>query len=98
MTLYHATSYDNLDSIIDNGIRKSAEGIVYLADSFENAAKFLWVRMIPDIIVFKVEVDEDKVEEQFDHNYNFFKCRAYGYKGDIGTSMIDFSNVMRYQR
>ena len=41
MLYYHATSEDNALKIVHDGeMHTSIEGIVYLADSYENALKF----------------------------------------------------------
>ena len=97
-TYYHATDYNNLISILSNGIKANQyDGLVYLCEKPEDAAKFLVVRGIKHIAVFKVKVykyDEDKVIETFDHNPMFFKCRAFGYQGDISSDLI--KPVMEY--
>lgn len=83
MKMYHATNFENLGSILDKGILPSSEGIVYLTANQDEAPRFLVVRGIKKILVIECEVEESMVEEQFDHNENFFKCKAYGYIGKI---------------
>lgn len=89
---YHATDYNNLNSIIRNGLTASPiDKMVYLAETEEDAVKFVILRGYKDIVTFKVKVykrDENKVIETFDHSYNFFKCRAFGYKGNISPDNI----------
>lgn len=82
-TYYHATPFSNLDSILENGIHRSIEGVVYLTTKPGDAAKFVAIRGCGDILVCKVSVDEELVEESFDHNEKFFKCRAFMYSKDI---------------
>lgn len=82
-TYYHATPYENLSSIIVDGIKASYEGIVYLTKERDDALKFVAVRGYKDILTVEVLIDSEKVEETFDHNLMFFKCKAFGYKGDI---------------
>lgn len=82
-TYYHATPYENLSSIIVDGIKASFEGIVYLTKERDDALKFVAVRGYKDILTVEVLIDSEKVEETFDHNLMFFKCKAFGYKGDI---------------
>lgn len=84
---YHGTSYTNLLKIIEDGkIKKSMEGIVYLAKTKEDALRFVALRyMTEDIAIIELELDDNKIEETFDHNQNFFKARAFGYEGDIST-------------
>lgn len=84
MKLYHATKYENLISILDkHAILKGCDGVVYLADSPDNAAKFVAIRGVKDILVIEVFLEEERVEESFDHNQNFFKCKAYMFHDDI---------------
>lgn len=99
---YHATFKDNLSSIMINGIKKdNVYGGVFLADSSQNAAKFLMFRVhnLSDIIVFKInasKLNKTKLEESYDHSYEFFKCRAYIYFDNIKPNAIDMNNIMGY--
>lgn len=89
--LYHATPFENISSIASSGIKKSIEGYVYTTEKPEQAAYFLALRGIKHILVLEIKVykkDENKIIETTDHNYNYFKFKCYGYKGDIDTSMI----------
>ena len=92
--MYHATKSSNLVSILEKGILASPEGIVYLTEKPEDAAKFLAIRMETSIISIGVKVDPAKVEEQFDHNEKFFGCRAFGYKGNIKKE--DITDFIEY--
>lgn len=94
-TYYHATPYENLYSILDEGILAGPDGLVYLTDSPENAIKFLAIRLIEDVAVIQVDLEEDQVEESFDHNEVFFDCKAYFHEGDINPDNI--SEVYRYK-
>ena len=89
---YHATDYDNIGSIMNQGILASKpEGLVYLAETAEDAAKFLLVRGHCKIVSVKVEIPEElehNISETFDHSYAFFKCRAFAYDGDITPDML----------
>lgn len=93
-TYYHATPYRNLESILDQGIFKGCDGVVYLADTKENAAKFIAIRGCFDILVCEVQLNEANVEESFDHSETFFKCKAYIYNEDI--NVCEISNMWRY--
>lgn len=94
-TYYHATPYENLASILDKGILKSKyDGMVYLTEKPEEAARFLAIRLCRKILVCEVQVEEDLVEETFDHNEAFFRCRAYGYKDNIEPEAI--TNFLKY--
>lgn len=73
-----------------NGLLPSADGYVYLADSIENAVKFLSLEC-SDIMVFSVHIkksDEKIIDETFDHSIEFFKCKAYGYRGTISPDKL----------
>ena len=93
--LYHATPYSNLGQILSQGITPYGEGI-YLADSYQNAAKFLLLRS-SKVLVFKIKaskLDKKQLQESFDHSYNFFQCRAYIYtSGIIPTNILDLNSV-----
>ena len=86
---YHGTSYDNLLKIIEDGeIKTSAEGIVYLAETKEDAFRFVVFRHIhEDIVVIELELDDSKIEETFDHNPIILKCKAFGHDGPISTKL-----------
>jgi hypothetical protein len=96
---YHATDKRNYINIMSKGIKKSKmEGAIFLADSFEHAAIFLAFRGVP-IVVFKVDASKlnmSKMHESFDHSFEFFKCRAFAYIGDISPDAIDMENIMQY--
>lgn len=88
---YHATPFKNLYSILEEGLKVGYDGITYLAETPQDALKFICLRCFDDILVIEVELDETKVQETFDHSYAFFKCRAYGYNELITvTQMTDF--------
>lgn len=91
--MYHATDMKNLASILDNGlIANNFEGIVYLAEKPEDALKFVVLRCYDEIVLLKVKIykkDEGKLIETFDHNPRIFKCRAFGFMGNIPSSNIE---------
>ena len=94
-TYYHATPFENLVSILDKGILKSKyDGMVYLTEKPDEAARFLAIRLCHEILVCEVEIEDDLVEETFDHNEAFFKCKAYGYRGNIKPDEI--TNFLKY--
>lgn len=83
VTMYHATSVDNMTKIMYDGIKPGCDGIVYLAETDNDAYKFVCLRMLEKIAVFKVNVNVEDVFETFDHSQQFFKCKAFGHKGTI---------------
>lgn len=86
---YHATDSNGYMSISHEGI-KGKYG-VFLADSFQNAAKFLVMRGLKEIYVFKIDashLDASKIEESFDHDEDFYKCKAWVYDGSISPDAI----------
>lgn len=82
-TYYHATPFENLESIVDQGIRKGCDGVVYLTENSGDAAKFLVIRGCKKILIIGVNLEEDLVAESFDHSEAFFKCKAYMYFENI---------------
>lgn len=94
-TYYHATPYENLISIMMSGIYAGGDGYVYLTNSPESAATFVAIRGCKDILVCGVDLEEDLLDESFDHSLAFFKCRAWMHKGDI--SVDDIKDYYRYK-
>lgn len=88
---YHATPSENLESILSGGIIKGFEGCVYLTDNPNDCIKFLMLRFHKKINVIEVFLEEDLVEESFDHNEGFFKCKAYAYYDNI--PITEFGNI-----
>ena len=89
--MYHATDYKNLGSILVNGLNKSIEGGVYLADSSINAIKFTAMRGMEEILVLEVsmnKLDSGLLEEAFDHDENIFGCKAWVYLDSIGAKHV----------
>lgn len=93
---YHATPYENLPSIVEKGILVSRfDKVVYLTTSPESAANFVHMRGCKDILVLEVSLEESLVEESFDHNEKFWRCKAYYYPENIDKRRI--TNLIRYQ-
>ena len=90
MKYYHATTEETAKQIMEDGqIRIGLDGVVYLCDKPEDAAKFVAIRGCRKIYVIEVDLDETqaaKVEESFDHSEAFFKCKAYVYPESISIS------------
>lgn len=95
-TYYHATPFKNLESIMDQGLCKGCDGVVYLTEKPEEAVRFVAIRGYREILVLGVNVEEDMVTESFDHSQAFFKCRAYAYPEDIRPEAI--SEFLKYER
>ena len=94
-TYYHATPLENLESIMDQGIRKGYDGVVYLTEKPDEAARFVVIRGCKKILVLGIELEEDLVNESFDHSEVFFRCKAYMYPEDIpADEIVEF---MRYE-
>lgn len=93
MKFYHATTTENMEKIAATGIiRKSWDGVVYLCTDPIDACKFLVLRGLRKMCVIETELNEEDVEESFDHSQAFFKCRAYMHRGDIqfmGTEKVE---------
>lgn len=87
---YHATPERNVKSILATGLRPSAGGYVYLAESIDDAKKFLFFEQ-SNVWIFSVKIsrqDAQNIDETFDHSAMFYSCRAFGYKGTIPASKI----------
>lgn len=91
MKYYHATSEDSLSKILAEGVIKTGfDGIVYLAETQENALRFVALRLLDQpVIVLEIDIpDESKLIETFDHSYKFFKCKSFGYLENISSNHI----------
>lgn len=96
MKYYHATTLENMEKIAETGaIKKSWDGVVYLCKNPIDACKFLTIRGLRNISVIEVDLNENEVEESFDHSQVFFKCRAYMHEGDI--ALTGRENVEEYE-
>jgi hypothetical protein len=96
--LYHATPMDNLFKMND-GIKAGPDGLVYFSDSYVHAVSFLMFRNERKLVVFKVDtskLDKDKIEESFDHSFDFFHCRAFTYDGDVPNDAFKIEDCMTY--
>lgn len=88
---YHATTEDKAFRIIEEGIKPGVDNVVYMCTTAIDAAKFLMVRGIHPIYVFKFKIykkEEHLVSESFDHSEAYFKCKAYTFKGTIEPSRL----------
>lgn len=91
---YHATSIDNLGSILVNGLQpRNIERIVYLCKKPEECLRFAFVQGVKHVLICKVRVDEKNIIETFDHNEQFFKCRCFG-----STKPIPCENIIGYTK
>jgi hypothetical protein len=97
--MYHATPFDNLGSIVEDGIKRGLDG-VYLCKTPEDCCKFLLVRLVKHILVCRVDLKKlkpDKLEESFDHSEAFFKCRAWVYADNIPKQAITQMTEYTYE-
>ena len=95
-TYYHATPFENLESIMALGIFKGYDGVVYLTEKPEEAARFVAIRGCRQILILGVKLEEELVNESFDHSQAFFGCRAYTYNNDI--SVDEITEFLKYER
>lgn len=94
---YHATDFNNLGNIIVNGIQPGPDGLVYMCEGPTDAIKFLYIRGYKHLLVCEIKIsklDEKNIIETFDHSFEFFKCRAFGYRGHIDIDKI--TNYIEY--
>ena len=86
---YHATSMDNLGSILAEGLKlNNIEGITYMCKAPNDCLKFMYVHQIHEVLMLKVQIDDKYVTEMFDHSYEFFQCRCFGTNKTIDTKDI----------
>lgn len=88
MKFYHATKFENLASIFDEGLKVGYDKVIYLCDNPKDCLKFMIVRGIKEVLVCEVELDEKEVKESFDHSIEFFQCRAHTYDKNIELNKI----------
>lgn len=94
MVLYHATDYQNLDSILSEGLRTGHDSLVYFCERPDYAARFVYIRGIQHILVIEVDIPDEQIQESFDHNPNFFGCRAFTVARPIKVG--EFRNLSHY--
>lgn len=90
-TYYYATSVSNEMNILTKGLHAGFKGITYMTEDKMDAIKFADVTCRPYIVILKIEIPDNyknRIIETFDHNYDFFKCRCWGYKGYIPVEWI----------
>lgn len=85
---YHCTTQEKMIDILCEGLKTGCDGVVYLADSPENAAKFIAIRGVPieDLRVITISRDdlkEELLDYSYDHSESFFKCKGYQYSEKI---------------
>ena len=95
-TYYHATPLINLESILAQGLLRGCDGVVYLTERPEEAVRFVAIHGHTEILAVGVNVEESMVTESFDHNFAFFKCKAFTYPDDIPPSEIE--ELLKYER
>lgn len=87
---FHGTDYDNIGSILKQGLVSKFEG-VYLTDSAESAARWIGFRLRAEgkskMAIIEVEVPEDGLEEGVDHSPMMEKI--FG----VGKSILSPENI-----
>ena len=95
MKYYHACPEDSFKKIMkDHKIRCGYVGCIYLCDDPIDSLKFMVLRFIPYVYVIGVELPESEVEESFDHNAKFFRCKAYYTTNNISSDK--FTDILEY--
>ena len=88
-TLYHATAFENKDSIMLNGLQlRNPEQLIYLCETPFDCLKFAAIHFQTHVLVVEVKVPESWVIESFDHSEQFFKCRCFASTKPISTTKI----------
>jgi hypothetical protein len=87
---FHGTDYDNIGSILKQGLISKFDG-VYLTDSKESAARWIGFRLRAvgktRMAIIEVEVPEDGLEEGIDHSPMMVKL--FG----VGKSILSPENI-----
>lgn len=96
MILWHATDYDNLDSIMTKGILPGTLGQVYFADNPTSSAVFLYMRGVAKAVALPVHFNNGEVQESHDHNGRFFRCRCYTSDKAVGPDRILWDKAKVY--
>ena len=93
MKYYHATTEDKAISIVNDGeIKVGIDKVTYLCTTPGDAVKFVAIRGNKQAIVLEIEVpDESLIQESFDHNRNFFGCRAFTYPVNDVRITLDYN-------
>ena len=93
-TMYHATAFENLPSILDKGLElRNCEKLVYLCDKPFDCLKFAKLHGVSTVLVCKVKVKESDLIETFDHSEAFFQCRCWG-----SVKPIPISNIKEFTK
>ena len=94
--MYHATDYNNVISILTNGLKPGYDGIVYMTEKESDAVKFVALRNYEKIVTIRIKilkVDEKDIFETFDHSIKMFGCKAYGCNKTISADRLKPSRV-----
>lgn len=91
---YHYTKAENAVSIISEGLT----GTTFMCENEQDCLLFAHIYNYGqevNIFIYKIKAEavEDKLEESFDHSYEFFKCRAFTFTGTIDYSDVEVSNA-----
>jgi hypothetical protein len=93
---YHATSIDNAQSIIRDGVLKSALDGIYFANTDQNAGNLCRMRGLDEWAVIKVprEMIQDKLERSYDHCFRLpAGCHFAVYRGKevaVNDKMVNY--------
>lgn len=93
-TFYHATSFDNLGSVISTGLElRNIEKLIYLCECPKDCLKFALLHGCKSVLVCKVKVKDEDVIETFDHSAQFFQCRCFA-----SMKPIPLMNIVEFRR
>lgn len=95
---YHVTKLTNIDFILEEGLKTGCDGCIFLADSPDNAYKFLKVRgvSINDVAIIEIlskNLDKSKLDYSYDHSESFFGCKAYIYTTNLPTYNLNWRKI-----
>jgi hypothetical protein len=100
--IYHATNFENLQSILVNGIKPADwSGETYFANNPSYAAGFLQMRGVQQIVVFAVnmvDLDPNLLEEGSDHAAAFFPddLEVTVYAGEVPPEALPLDEIVYF--
>ena len=96
-TYYHATPFENFEPIMRaQEVRTGCDGVVYLTEKPDEAARFLAIRGCKKILVLGFELEDNMVTESFDHSEKFFRCKAYAYPESISMDFLVAAQTFQF--
>lgn len=88
MILYHMSPAENLESIMDQGIKRGSMKCIFACKDPGDCLKFAVAHFVDNAVVFAFSAKKECVTESFDHNPHLFQCRCYAVTKDVPPDKI----------